>query len=88
MGPATPPPNHMVLAILSTVCCGCLPLGIVAIVYASQVNSKWAMGDVAGARAASDNAKMWASISIGIGIVLVILRIVLEVAVHNSGGGR
>ena len=32
------PSNNMVLAILTTVCC-CLPLGIVAVIKASQVSS-------------------------------------------------
>ena len=41
-------PNHLVWAILSTLFC-CLPLGIVSIVFAAQVNGKLAAGDVAGA---------------------------------------
>ena len=36
-----PPPNNLVWAILSTLFC-CLPLGIVSIVYAAQVNGKYA----------------------------------------------
>jgi interferon-induced transmembrane protein/zinc ribbon protein len=51
-------PNYLVFAILATACC-CLPAGISAIVYASQVNSKLQTGDLAGAQAASNNAKMW-----------------------------
>ena len=46
-----PPPqiqNYLVTSILVTLCC-CIPAGIVAIVYAAQVNSKLAGGDVAGA---------------------------------------
>ena len=46
-----PPPNNLVWAILATILC-CVPLGIVSIVYSAQVNSKWAVGDVAGAQAA------------------------------------
>lgn len=64
MGPAPggvspPPPNHLVWAILSTFFC-CLPLGIVSIVYAAQVNSKWFMGDHAGALDSSAKAKQFA----------------------------
>ncbi len=44
-------PNYLVFAILTTVFC-CLPAGVVSIVYAAQVNSKVAMGDIAGAMAA------------------------------------
>jgi hypothetical protein len=72
-------PNYLVQAILVTLCC-CLPGGIVAIVYAAQVNGKVAAGDIAGARAASDNAKMWCWISFGVGIVLNIIGIGLQIA--------
>ncbi len=64
-------PNHLVWAILVTIFC-CLPFGIVSIVYAAQVNGKLAVGDVDGARIASQNAKMWAWISFGVGIVIVL----------------
>ena len=60
-------PNHLVWAILVTIFC-CLPFGIVSIVYAAQVNGKLAVGDVAGARQASQNAKTWAWVAFGIGI--------------------
>ena len=53
--PATPGPyvpNHLVWAILSTLFC-CLPLGIVSIVFAAQVDGKRAAGDLAGAQEAS-----------------------------------
>lgn len=54
-----PPDNYLVWAILTTVLC-CLPFGIVSIVYSAQVNSKWAMGDVAGAQESSRRARLWA----------------------------
>ena len=71
----TPPDNYLVWAILSTVLC-CLPLGIAAIVFSTQVNSKWAMGDVAGAQDASRKAKqfsMWAAIVGVVGAVLYVI---------------
>ncbi len=55
-------------AILSTLLC-CLPLGVVSIVFAAQVNSKWASGDYEGARRASKNAKNWAIWSAILGVV-------------------
>jgi hypothetical protein len=55
----TPPPNYLVWAILTTIFC-CLPLGIVSIVYSTQVNSKWATGDVIGAQEASAKARTFA----------------------------
>lgn len=54
-----PPSNYLVWAILTTIFC-CLPLGIVSIVFASQVNSKWAVGDTQGAYESSRKAKLWA----------------------------
>jgi uncharacterized membrane protein YvbJ len=64
-------PNHLVFAILATVLC-CLPTGIVSIVYAAQVNTKVAAGDLAGATQASNNAKMWALISLGLGLLSIV----------------
>jgi Interferon-induced transmembrane protein/zinc-ribbon domain len=60
-------PNYLVFAIVATVLC-CLPAGIPAIVYAAQVNGKLQAGDIAGAQAASKNAKMWCWIAGGVGL--------------------
>ncbi len=76
--PGTPPPNYLVWAILSTLFC-CLPLGIASIVFAAQVNSKWSMGDVAGAQDSSEKARkfaLWATIA---GVVVLALYIVVIV---------
>ncbi len=59
--------NYLVPAILVTVLC-CLPTGIAAIVYAAQVNTKLATGDVAGAQESSRKAKLWCWISAGAGL--------------------
>jgi len=74
--PGTTIQNYLVFAILTTVLC-CLPAGIPAIVYAAQVNGKLQAGDIAGAKAASDNAKMWCWISFGLGLGVVAIYIVL-----------
>jgi hypothetical protein len=66
-----PIPNYLVQAILVTIFC-CLPLGIVSIIYAAQVNSKLAVGDVTGAKASSQSAKLWAWVSFGFGIFATI----------------
>ena len=55
-------PNHLIWAIAATIFC-CLPAGIVAIVYAAQVNGMLDAGDYIGARRASRNAKIWAIVS-------------------------
>lgn len=63
--------SYLVPAVLTTICC-CPPGGIVAIVYAAQVNSKLAAGDIEGARKASRDAKMWSWISAGAGLAIAI----------------
>ena len=80
----TPPPNHLVWAILSTLFC-CLPLGVASIVFAAQVNSKYAAGDIAGAQDSSEKARkfaLWATI---IGVVLAVLYILLVVVLGVAG---
>jgi len=69
-------PNYLVQAILVTLFC-CLPLGIVAIVFAAQVNGKLAVGDFTGAMQTSDKAKMWCWISFGIGLLVIVAYVVL-----------
>lgn len=60
--------NHLVGALISLFCC-CLPGGIVALVYALQVNNRLAAGDVAGAQAASRTAGLWVTISMVVGLL-------------------
>jgi len=70
--------NHLVWAILATIFC-CVPFGIVAIVYAAQVDGKAIAGDYAGAVTASNKAKTWCWVAFGVGIVggLAYLALVL-----------
>jgi hypothetical protein len=79
--PSQPIPNHLAWAIISTVvsfclCCfvGGIP-GIVAIVFAAQVNSKLNQGDVDGARRASDTAKIWCWVATGLAIFGLLLNV-------------
>jgi heme/copper-type cytochrome/quinol oxidase subunit 2 len=83
-----PPPNYLVWAILTTVLC-CPPLGIPSIVFSTRVNSKWAVGDIAGAHEASARAKtfaIWSTIA-GIisGVLLAILFFVFLSAAVRTG---
>jgi hypothetical protein len=55
----TPPPNYLVWAILTLIFC-CWPLSIASIVFAAQVNGKYAAGDLAGAQESSRKAKQFA----------------------------
>jgi hypothetical protein len=70
--PSTHVPNYLVQAILVTIFCW-LPFGIVAIVYAAQVNGKLAIDDRAGAMRTSASAKTWCWVSFGIGAGLGVL---------------
>lgn len=82
-GPA--PDNYLVWAILSTVLC-CLPLGIASIVFSTQVNSKWTMGDVQGAQESARKAKNFAIASAAVSLVLIVGYIVLMIGLAASGG--
>lgn len=65
------PPNHLAMAIITLVLC-CQITGIVSVVYASQVNSKYAVGDYDGAMRASENAKTWWIIGLVAGSIIYI----------------
>jgi hypothetical protein len=71
-------PNYLVQSILVTLFC-CIPFGIVAIVFAAQVNSKLAAGDYQGAVESSNKAKMWSWISFGVGLVVILISVGLQV---------
>lgn len=83
-GYGSPPSSHLAWAILTTLFC-CLPFGVVSIVFAAQVNSKWTVGDYAGAQAYSSKAKGWATASTICGVVvLVIYGIIFLATLHSS----
>ena len=70
------PNNHLALAIITTVLC-CLPAGIVSIVYATQVNSKYNAGDYEGAEKASKNAKIWWIVSAVLALAIIAITFIL-----------
>ncbi|MDP4178430.1 MAG: CD225/dispanin family protein [Bacillota bacterium] len=69
-------PNYLVFSILVTILC-CLPLGIAAIVFSSQVDGKLRSGDYYGALDSSKKAKTFCIISLISGIVVGIIYIIL-----------
>ena len=76
--PAYGVPNHLPLSITAAVmslCCCCIPFGVVPLIFSTQVNSKLAAGDYTGARSASDNAKLWSWISIGVALAVFVLNL-------------
>jgi len=75
--PGTTVPNYLAFSILATILC-CLPAGIPAIIYSAQVNSKLLAGDLAGAQAASNNAKLWCWISFGLGLGAVVFFVMIS----------
>lgn len=74
-GGGTPPNNNLVLAILGLLCCW--PLGIPAVVFAAQVNGKWASGDHAGAVEAAAKAKKFGMIALVLGIIVTVIYVIL-----------
>ena len=63
------PPTNLVWGILTTVLC-CQLLGIVSIIYALQVKSKYDSGDFATAQQYSDRAAMWSIAAIVVGLII------------------
>ncbi|MDR0353651.1 MAG: CD225/dispanin family protein [Opitutaceae bacterium] len=82
------PENYLVWAILTTILC-CLPFGIVSIIFATQVDSKYTSGDYAGAEASSKKAKLFAIVSacsaLALGVLYILFIVVLGVT--GAAGG-
>lgn len=66
------PPTYLWQSIVCTLLC-CLPFGIVGIVYAAKVEGLARSGDMAGAREASDKAKMWCWVSFGSALAMTVI---------------
>jgi hypothetical protein len=84
--PAGTVPNYMVQSILVTLCC-CLPLGIVGIVKAGEVNNRLAVGDYDGALKASKTVKtiLWIGVALGLGGSILYGILVAIGAIANGG---
>jgi len=88
MGP--PPNNHMGLAITAIVLglffAGLLGavLGIVAVMKANQVSSKWTAGDFAGAEKAAKGAKSWSIVTI---VVTPVIAVIVFIALLSLDRG-
>ena len=65
------PPNHLAMAIITLILC-CQITGIVSVIYAAQVNSKYAMGDYEGALRASENARTWWIVGLALGALVYV----------------
>lgn len=79
---APAPSNNLVFAIIATVlsvvfCC--LPHGLISLIFALQVNSKAAAGNIQGAMNAAKHAKIWAIVSIIVSVVWLVIALVFGV---------
>ncbi|MCY9782971.1 CD225/dispanin family protein [Nocardiopsis sp. EMB25] len=79
---AEPPKNYMVHNILGIF--GCTVVGIIGLIFSLQVNSKWQMGDYAGAEESAKVAKIMGIISL-IGFILTIVLVVIYVIIMIIG---
>lgn len=70
------PKNWLVESILVTLFC-CLPFGIVGIINAANVNSKFDAGDLAGADKASQEAGKWTKIGFFVGIAGIVIYLLV-----------
>lgn len=75
------PPTHMALSVIMTILCSLIP-GIIAIIYSSQVNSKYYSGDVEGAMKASHTAEIWIIVSFVLGVLSSTLYIPIMIATN------
>lgn len=82
--PAGPVKDYFVESILSFLFCGGM-LAIPALIYSSQVKSKLAAGDHAGAVEASRHAAKWLKIAVGVGCGLMGLVLLLVVVGALAG---
>lgn len=71
------PPTNLVWAILSTIMCFTI-FGVIAIVYAAKVSSRYRIGDIATAKKFSNRAAMWSILSITIGVVTAPIYFILQ----------
>lgn len=84
-----PPPSNLVWGIVTIVLCGGgligLVAGIVSIVNATQVSTRWAAGDRAGAYESSRKAKTWAVWGLLLSAALVVVVVLVVIAVALTG---
>lgn len=79
-----PPKTWLVESILVTLFC-CLPFGVVGIINAARVESRFYAGDIDGAIIASNEAKKWTKIGFWLGIAAVVIYFVLTLFTVGTG---
>ena len=66
------PPTYLIWSVLCTIFCCFIP-GIIAIIYSSQVSTKFYSGDIEGAKRSSRIAEIWIIVSFVLGILTATL---------------
>jgi hypothetical protein len=79
-------PSYLGWAIAVLILCF-WPTGIAAVVYASQVDNKVALGDIEGAMESSRKAKTWCWVTFGIAAAFWVIGIAIAVIVAIVGAG-
>ena len=81
--PVAKPPEsggtYLALSILTTLLC-CLPFGIPAIVFASQIDGKLKSGDIEGATKSARMAKIWIITSAASGFAFLVIYLLIFAA--------
>lgn len=88
--PTTPcPDNHLTMAILATIvtffCCSGIPIGIISLIYALEVENKWKKGLYDKAIKNSQTARTWAIVSYilaGAGFIIGVIYIFLIIGLE------
>lgn len=76
--PAEPcPPNYLVWTVLVTVMC-CVPLGVISLIYSSQVKTKYTAGDIEGAKKASSKTELWLILAFVLGLIYQPFSVVMS----------
>lgn len=81
-----PPKSWLLESILVTLFC-CLPFGIVGIINASKVESRYYAGDHMGAMRAASEAGKWTKIGFWVGIAGIVIYFVFFVMIMGIGIG-
>lgn len=81
--PNPKPKNYLVWAILSTLFC-CVPLGIVAIIHSTKVDSLYYSGNYAEAKKESDLAEDWTRYAAIFGWIIVSICFVIDLMLASN----
>lgn len=86
--PPSKPDNYLVWSILATLFCCPIP-GVIGIVYAAQVDSRYYARDYDGAQAAAKSAKTWTLVAFGLGLAWLLIygaMVAFSLVARKPGG--